>query len=61
MPKKYIARIVEIDTLTDTAITSYEIKVNSLEEAYDYCENSADPEFFEGYYVSNIWLNREDG
>lgn len=61
MPKKYIARIVQLDTLTDTFVRDYEIKVDFRDEADKHCEDLNDTGSFMEYFVGQVRLNREDG
>lgn len=60
MPKKYIASITVVED--DKVVNYYEIKVNTLNEAYSHCEvEILKTKGHRDVFVSDTRLNREDG
>ncbi len=60
MPKKYIASISVVDG--EELINHYEIKVDTLLEAYSHCEKEVlKSKGHLDVFVSDTRLNREDG
>jgi hypothetical protein len=59
MPKKYIATIAVYDKNSYQIQNEYELKVDTREEADDYCDNETDGCTL--YQVCDVRLNRSDG